>query len=378
VSGEVLKFHVGQSSRRSQKVICSVQINTSTKEAIHTLRRKTFQGRLLDFQILQEMKAPEEDLVPISTGDSGAAVINNQSVNQISILIAKLPTNTKVSVLKHHIQSHVGGQVTELECSKSSKGGMKAACQVHTTTDPAAALDRLQRARFQGHFLHVQPVEGSIKPNIGGEQGLGGRASPEMATCETFGPTELSPKDNMMIAGPTPSHIDLISRKLNMLKGVSTTFCSYVLSDPGRVYSLDKGDDAIDKLFDEYIMETLLPSSRQTQGQCQGLDDDSRAWVQEEEPTYSPVSAPATLALPDEDQLGHDLQDILDQLVQPRAFESRDEPGANTIPSESPVALLDSLENSREIEHDLGLSEVSFECLGHLMEKDMWSIISNT
>jgi hypothetical protein len=201
-----------------------------------------------------------------------------------------------------------------------------------------------------------------------------------MATCQAFGPTEMSPTDSLMASPTIPPYIDPISRKLNMLKGVSTAFCNYVLSDPGRVYSLDNGDDAIDKLFDQYIIETLLSSSRQRHdGQCQGLDDDSCAWAVQEVPTDSPVSAPsgAIIALPGEDQLdGHDMQNI-DQLVEPSGvFEGRDEPGANTIPSENPVALLDSLENIQEIEQDLGLSEVSFEWLGRLMEKDTWSITS--
>jgi hypothetical protein len=337
INGEVLKYYIGKSNQGNRNIICLVQTSTSSKEAVKTLRHAKFQGQFLEVEILHDMKAP--------MGDQVTGLMEQEPAGALSIFIAKLPTGTKESALKHHIRSHVGGQVTKLECTKSSRGGMKASCQVQTPSEPATAIKRLREARFQGHYLHVQPVKETTNP-----------------VQDKQDKQDLSVSLNAVIPDrtiPHSSRVGPISRRFDIMKGISTDFYRWVLSDPGRVYRSDEGDDALEDLYDEYFAETLLRSTcrHQRVGQHHRLDDDSRAWVQEEGASANAPPMPIT-SVEYDDRLGHDGEGI-HQLYESRAFTNRgdsSEPGGNSVASE---------DLGQATEHDVGsLSVVTFEELG--------------
>jgi hypothetical protein len=327
MNGEVLKSSVGKSNQGNINLICLVQTSTSSKEAVQKLRQAKFEGQFLEVEILQQMKAP--------MGDQVTVLMEQESAGLLSLLIGKLPVGTKQSALKHHIRCHVGGQVTKLECTKSSRGGLKASCQIQTTSEPATVLKRLREARFQGHYLHVQPVKENTNP-VQDQQDL--TVSPDVVI--RFGPTEESRESPIA----RPSRVGSISRRFDIMKGISTDFYRWVLSDPGRVYRSDEGDDALEALYDEYFTETLERGTcrRQIEGQYQRLDDDSRAWVQEE---ATSANAPKPIDSVEYENRLHEL----------RAVTTRGDS------SESDRNSITSEDLGQATEHDVGiLSEISF------------------
>ena len=172
----------------------------------------------------------------VLSGSAHTAI--GRKVHHVSLLVSKLP-DTGFDGLKHHIQSHVGGTVVGMEISKSKRRGRKAICQLRLVRDPSPGLERLKHARFRGYNLHVQLLSHSME---------GSDAAPIKDLATTSSMVGMSASSSL-------------GRRLQVVKGISTDFCHYVLSDADRIYRARRQND-MDNLFDDYMMGVLLQNGR--------------------------------------------------------------------------------------------------------------------
>jgi hypothetical protein len=389
--GALLSLEIGRSNSGGKKATCRVRSHIPFNQAVARLRQAKFQGRNLDVEILyrRELSQVDESSMNGATPSpprsravlSAGSPTSNFSHGNIAFSISNLPSVDE-SRLKHHIRSHAGGKVLSLDYINSSRGGMQAVCVVKTRVHAGSALARLESARFQGKKLHIQLLTEQSMSTLPAQQvppQEGSAAAVEAAHLDTFGLSTRIPTRPSLSQPPSQDR-DIAAQaaarnRLDLVQCISTRFCHFVTSDPGRLYRVDD-ENEIDNMFVEYCMDRLsgTPNFR---GEEQ--DDDSRAWVQRP-PTVSPsTSAPLTMSAASclvAAQTGN--SETSSRMQEPAIYEPWAETQAPTLVDASiqfdGLSVTPSLVSTGE---GLAISQMSFENVGRRLANDDldWSVL---